>query len=175
MWIYFKLKVAFKKKNICAVVLFLQEKQWWALISTEWAASSFSFRETSWSGQMRLCTLARCGSVCAWLPWQHSKSLFEIAWKKEKKKKKGGTHQHPQHTHTPKLIHCCAHTHTPKISPGQKSSAHYFDTETGQRLIFTSYAQEPNGKFPQTALRVWEVKMTPPQCWDWDGNIELNG
>lgn len=107
MWIYFKLKVAFKKKNICAVVLFLQAKQWWALISTAWAASSFSFRETSWSGQMRPCTLARCGSVCAWLPWQHSKSLFEIAWRKKKKRR------HPLvHTQTPKRMHCCAHTHT---------------------------------------------------------------
>lgn len=74
--------------------------------------------------------------------------------KGKKKKKEAPTSTPNTHTHTPKLIHCCAHTHTPKISPGQKSSAHYFDTETGQRLIFTSYAQEPNGKFPQTALRV---------------------
>lgn len=74
----------------------------------------------------------------------------------EKKKKRHPLEpQHALvHTQTPKQMHCCAHTHTPKISPGQKSSAHYFDTETGQRLIFTSYAQEPNGKFPQTALRV---------------------
>lgn len=73
---------------------------------------------------------------------------------KKKKKKEAPTSTPNTHTHTKTNTLLCTYTHTPKISPGQKSSAHYFDTETGQRLIFTSYAQEPNGKFPQTALRV---------------------